>query len=490
MTLRGETLDVSWNARESRAFFDGMESTGRALCRALGGRMWRPGGRFGRLITVHPLGGCPMGETRRTTASSTPTGGSSAPTACTSRTARSCPGRSARTRASRSPRWPSASPPRWWRHDRDHLPRVARRIRRLRRRRLERGLDRRARGPQPLRDPPRRVGSTTSTLHRPARAPRALHGLGPLRRPRRAASRSRRAGSTCSSTRAARATATCATACMPRDATGRPITFVGFKDVHDDALPRPVGRHVDALQPPLRRAPRGRARTRADARLAAGVLRVTRAGFLGLLLSIRARGAGPAGRLAAKARWGAMFASRLAGVYAGPAQDGQPDFPSPRPGTEPFQGFPAGRVARGPRPAGARAADPARSPPGDGRTLTLHHLRRTPNGAPRRADRARAGPARPRHRRAGEPLLHAAAAHDARRRAPRRRPRRLARDLARLDRPRHVLVHAGPGRGPRPPGARPHRARGDRRRHAEGGDALPGVDELHDGGARRASCRR
>src|SRR4029079_9418491 len=61
MTLRGETLDVSWSARESRAFFDAMASTGRALCRALGGRMWRPGGRFGRLITVHPLGGCPAG---------------------------------------------------------------------------------------------------------------------------------------------------------------------------------------------------------------------------------------------------------------------------------------------------------------------------------------------------------------------------------------------------------------------------------------------
>ena len=29
-------------------------------------------------------------------------------------------------------------------------------------------------------------------------------------------------------------------------------------------------------------------------------------------------------------------------MYAGPAQDGQPDFPSPRAGTEPFQGFPAG----------------------------------------------------------------------------------------------------------------------------------------------------
>jgi cholesterol oxidase len=61
MTLRGETLDVSWNARESRAFFDGLEATGRAVCRELGGRMWRPGGRFARLMTVHPLGGCPMG---------------------------------------------------------------------------------------------------------------------------------------------------------------------------------------------------------------------------------------------------------------------------------------------------------------------------------------------------------------------------------------------------------------------------------------------
>ena len=61
MTLRGKTLDVSWNARESRAFFDGLEATGRALCRELGGRMWRPGGRFARLLTVHPLGGCPMG---------------------------------------------------------------------------------------------------------------------------------------------------------------------------------------------------------------------------------------------------------------------------------------------------------------------------------------------------------------------------------------------------------------------------------------------
>jgi cholesterol oxidase len=61
MTLHGDDLRVSWNDGDSRAFFDGMEATGRQLCRALGGRMWRPGGRFARLVTVHPLGGCPMG---------------------------------------------------------------------------------------------------------------------------------------------------------------------------------------------------------------------------------------------------------------------------------------------------------------------------------------------------------------------------------------------------------------------------------------------
>jgi cholesterol oxidase len=27
--------------------------------------MWRPGGRRARLVTVHPLGGCPMGTSAR-----------------------------------------------------------------------------------------------------------------------------------------------------------------------------------------------------------------------------------------------------------------------------------------------------------------------------------------------------------------------------------------------------------------------------------------
>jgi cholesterol oxidase len=62
MTLHDDDLQVSWDDRESSEFFEGMEAAGDAMCRALGGRMWRPGGRYARLVTVHPLGGCPMGR--------------------------------------------------------------------------------------------------------------------------------------------------------------------------------------------------------------------------------------------------------------------------------------------------------------------------------------------------------------------------------------------------------------------------------------------
>src|SRR4051794_30825050 len=63
MTLHGDDVRVSWNDRESRAFFEGMEATGRQVCRALGGRMWRAGGRFPRRGTLHPPRGWPPGGT-------------------------------------------------------------------------------------------------------------------------------------------------------------------------------------------------------------------------------------------------------------------------------------------------------------------------------------------------------------------------------------------------------------------------------------------
>jgi cholesterol oxidase len=60
MTLDGDALRLSWRERPSRSFFEGLEATGRRVGAALGGRVFRLGGRFARLVTVHPLGGCAM----------------------------------------------------------------------------------------------------------------------------------------------------------------------------------------------------------------------------------------------------------------------------------------------------------------------------------------------------------------------------------------------------------------------------------------------
>ena len=89
-----------------------------------------------------------------------------------------------------------------------------------------------------------------------------------------------------------------------------------------------------------------------------------------------------------------MFTGGLLRVYAGPAQDGQPDFPSPRAGTEPFQGFAAGAWHEVPsRPGLERRILPVQA--GDGRLLTLHHPGGRGRGVPGRADGARAGDRRP-----------------------------------------------------------------------------------------------
>jgi cholesterol oxidase len=59
-----QRLELEWKNRRSEAFFGRIEATMRTLATALGGH-YRPSPMFslrGRLITVHPLGGCAMGR--------------------------------------------------------------------------------------------------------------------------------------------------------------------------------------------------------------------------------------------------------------------------------------------------------------------------------------------------------------------------------------------------------------------------------------------
>jgi cholesterol oxidase len=63
MSLRGRDLEVSWSTRTSDAYFDRVEATVAGIARELGGTyldplLWL----FKRVVTVHPLGGCPMGR--------------------------------------------------------------------------------------------------------------------------------------------------------------------------------------------------------------------------------------------------------------------------------------------------------------------------------------------------------------------------------------------------------------------------------------------
>jgi cholesterol oxidase len=60
MRLRGDRLELTWKGTASKAYFEGLEETARAMGTAMGARVVRPGGRLARLVTVHPLGGCPM----------------------------------------------------------------------------------------------------------------------------------------------------------------------------------------------------------------------------------------------------------------------------------------------------------------------------------------------------------------------------------------------------------------------------------------------
>lgn len=65
--LRGSgRLDVDWNEQSSRAYFERLQATMRLIAEELGADyLGNPSYGLGRrLITVHPLGGCPMGRHR------------------------------------------------------------------------------------------------------------------------------------------------------------------------------------------------------------------------------------------------------------------------------------------------------------------------------------------------------------------------------------------------------------------------------------------
>jgi cholesterol oxidase len=65
MELRGGLLNVDWRIEESRPYFDDIREKMQDIAEELGARYSDPFDRLNRLVTVHPLGGCPMGRDKR-----------------------------------------------------------------------------------------------------------------------------------------------------------------------------------------------------------------------------------------------------------------------------------------------------------------------------------------------------------------------------------------------------------------------------------------
>ncbi len=60
---RDGMLDIDWRTHASKEYFKRVHETMREMAEALGGRMQpNPLGYLSRVVTVHPLGGCPMGR--------------------------------------------------------------------------------------------------------------------------------------------------------------------------------------------------------------------------------------------------------------------------------------------------------------------------------------------------------------------------------------------------------------------------------------------
>jgi cholesterol oxidase len=67
MTITGDRrLEIDWNKRRSNPTFEAVRETGRGIARALDATFEdNPPWYVGRVVTVHPLGGCPMGRDAR-----------------------------------------------------------------------------------------------------------------------------------------------------------------------------------------------------------------------------------------------------------------------------------------------------------------------------------------------------------------------------------------------------------------------------------------
>jgi len=67
MRLRDGDLDIDWTTNTSKPYFDRVDKTLSSLAEQLGGRLMNsPLWLFKHVITVHPLGGCPMGVNEHT----------------------------------------------------------------------------------------------------------------------------------------------------------------------------------------------------------------------------------------------------------------------------------------------------------------------------------------------------------------------------------------------------------------------------------------
>ena len=62
MKLHGGKLDVEWRLKDSSSYFEEVRKTMKDISDELGARFADPLGPLNRVVTVHPLGGCPMGR--------------------------------------------------------------------------------------------------------------------------------------------------------------------------------------------------------------------------------------------------------------------------------------------------------------------------------------------------------------------------------------------------------------------------------------------